>query len=53
MSFRLNEAFFQMRTHHGEVVTLCLAVLREKARQSLLYLPEVTLSSDFSNSRGD
>lgn len=43
-SFRLNEAFFQMRDHDGQVVTLLLAHLRDEARESFLYLPEAQLS---------
>jgi hypothetical protein len=43
-SFRLNEAFYQLRLNNGEVVTLLLAALRESARLSLLYLPEAALS---------
>jgi hypothetical protein len=45
-SFRLNEAFYQLRLNNGEVVTLLLAVLRRDARHSLLYLPEVALAHD-------
>lgn len=45
-SFRLNEAFYQLRLNNGEVVTLALAALRRQARQSLLYLPEVYLKHD-------
>jgi hypothetical protein len=44
-SFRLNEAFWQLRHHNGEVVTLLLANLRDGARRSLLYLPEVQLTA--------
>jgi hypothetical protein len=44
-SFRLNEAFWQLRRNNGQVVTLLLAALRDQARWSLLYLPELGLSS--------
>jgi hypothetical protein len=43
LSFRLNEAFYQFVLHHGDVVTLTLAILRSEAEESFLYLPETTL----------
>jgi hypothetical protein len=43
-SFRLNEAFWQLRCHNGQVVTLVLSAMRREARRSFLYLPEIELS---------
>jgi hypothetical protein len=42
-SFQLNEAFYQFKHHHGQVVTLVLARLRGEAKESFLYLPETSL----------
>jgi len=42
----LNEALFELLEHDGEVTTLTLAMLREKARFSFLYLPEIVVSRD-------
>jgi hypothetical protein len=44
--FQLNEAIFQLLEHDGEVATLTLAVLRESAELSFLYLPEVVSRRD-------
>jgi hypothetical protein len=49
-AYQLNEAFYQMRLHHGDVVTLVLAALRGSAKASLLYQPEVILRGG-NNSR--
>jgi hypothetical protein len=49
--FQLNEAFHQLRHNHGDVVTLLLAELRQEAKLSLLYQPEVVLRG--SNSLGE
>ena len=43
---RLGALFDTLRRQHGDVVTLVLAWLREQARYSLLYLPEVDLFRD-------
>jgi hypothetical protein len=44
--FQLNEALFELLEHDGEVTTLTLAMLRESASFSFLYLPEIVVSRD-------
>lgn len=39
--FQLNEAFYQLVQHHGDVGVLLLALLRDDAKRSLLYVSEV------------
>ena len=44
--FRLNEAAYQLLVHDGDVTVLTLATLRDRALQSLLYLPEIISKRD-------
>ncbi len=52
-SFRLNEAFYQLQTHDGEVVTLLLASLRQASKESFLYLPEAELTRQGQTKEAD
>lgn len=52
-SFRLNEAFYQLQVHDGEVVTLLLASLREASKASFLYLPEAELTKQGQTREAD